>query len=209
MYTKPMIINVSGNIGAGKSSLLRRLNIQDDCMIVEEPVHLFTNYKGVNILEKFYKKTISNIEFQTTITRIMMDYHIKMYDECVRKGIKYMITERSIIDSIEIFSRMLISDETFYKSIYEYTSEYQSYLPSLYVYIQSKPDRCLERIVKRNRKEELNISLSYLENLHNCTERFFEKLSTQKKIIYNMENKSQSRVATDVSRLIQKNVESF
>ena len=34
------------------------------------------------------------------------------------------------------------------------------------IYLQSDPKICLSRIKKRNREEEINVSLTYLERLH-------------------------------------------
>lgn len=197
------IINVSGNIGSGKSTLLKNLRFEN-FMVVREPVHLFKNYKGVNLLEGFYNKTISSIDFQTTMGKIFIDYHIKKYNKCIKNNIKYMITERSVIDSIEIFSRILIKDEAFYESIYHEVKEYQKYLPSLFIYIKSDPSNCLNRIILRNRKEERGIQLEYLEQLHDATERFFESLPVEKKLVYCMETKSKTMVADDVSSLLMK-----
>ena len=57
-----MLISIEGNIGTGKSSLVRMLEekykYNDAIVFIQEPVNEWLNLKdtdGENILEKFYK----------------------------------------------------------------------------------------------------------------------------------------------------------
>ena len=44
--------------------------------------------------------------------------------------------------------------------------------PDIYVYLFLDPEKCLERIKKRARKEEANITLEYLRQLHEKHEKW-------------------------------------
>ena len=47
---------VEGNIGVGKSTFLNRLkeNLGNDATVFTEPVELWTNFKGTNLLQQMY-----------------------------------------------------------------------------------------------------------------------------------------------------------
>lgn len=44
--------------------------------------------------------------------------------------------------------------------------------PSGFIYLQTDPKVCYQRLVKRNRSEEVGVSLEYLELLHNKHEKW-------------------------------------
>ncbi len=44
------VVSIEGNLGAGKSTLLSFLNVDT----IKQPVDLWENVGGVNILEKYY-----------------------------------------------------------------------------------------------------------------------------------------------------------
>ncbi|OHB55579.1 MAG: 2-amino-4-hydroxy-6-hydroxymethyldihydropteridine diphosphokinase [Planctomycetes bacterium GWF2_42_9] len=49
--------------------------------------------------------------------------------------------------------------------------------PSLVIYLKSTPAGCLKRIKERSRPYERDIDLSFLENLHNSYQRFFDSFN--------------------------------
>ena len=62
MRRKPIIVAVEGIIGAGKSSLLKQLQLYDDIAVIQEPVYLWNNVTGgvqsdgnANMLHKMYQ----------------------------------------------------------------------------------------------------------------------------------------------------------
>jgi deoxyadenosine/deoxycytidine kinase len=55
MGEKRCLISVEGNVGVGKSTFLRNIT-SENVQILMEPDHLWRNVKGVNLLEKYYRK---------------------------------------------------------------------------------------------------------------------------------------------------------
>ena len=57
-----------------------------------------------------------------------------------------------------------------------YDEGYQMFRPSKYIYIQTPPEICFERIKERDRQSENNISYDYIVKLHEYHEYFFTSM---------------------------------
>jgi deoxyadenosine/deoxycytidine kinase len=185
---KPIIISIEGNIGSGKTSLIRSLkrynslceNKRNDIYFMPEPVTSWTEVEDDedHILNLFYSdKKKYSLAFQTLIATI---YRSKIH-EIIRThpGVKYIITERSLYTSYLVFSRLL-RDEGYMTPI-----EYKVYeslfldnstdwmFPDRMIYVDTSVDVCLQRIANRqtglraqgnnSRENETLIDKRYLE----------------------------------------------
>ena len=69
--TKPFVVSVEGNIGSGKSSMLKyfeSLGGDDEIMTVPEPVNEWCNLNGHNLLFKLYEDSKRwSFQFQSYI----------------------------------------------------------------------------------------------------------------------------------------------
>jgi deoxyadenosine/deoxycytidine kinase len=160
------MIFVEGNIGTGKSTFLTHLS--KHCKVILEPVDEWTQMKnanGKNILEEFYSDPARNAYlFQSIAFRSRMK-NIVNRDDC--------FIERSIYTDRNVFAKTcredgLIGDIEWndYVSWFDWlTTEFQV-KPKGFVYLRCEPEVSLERIKKRNRSGEENISLEYLKKLH-------------------------------------------
>ena len=175
-YRMP-IISIEGNLGAGKSTLLER--IQKRCIqennkhihIIPESLDIWNKIKEgeKSILQLFYEnKSKYAMTFQIlcflTITYNMMG-------EIQRLGKKdIVIIERSPISNIVVFAEMLYDDKIIGEvewSVLKYMANGLMMPVDKIVYLRSSPDECLERVKSRAREGEEDISLSYLERVHN------------------------------------------
>jgi len=179
MSNIPQIISIEGNIGVGKSSFIDILKTTINCEIVPEPVNLWINLKDSNdknILQTFYNDisrwgyTFQNV---ACITRMMT------IEDTIRKVLetsdkKYIFLDRSLGTDKNIFELMLYESgkisELEHKLYNLWINFYKNYVRKDYInkiiYLQSSPSVCLERIKIRNREEEKNIDIEYLDNLH-------------------------------------------
>lgn len=174
--TFPLIINIEGNIGTGKSTILQKLQDEleihhkNKVLFLKEPVDKWDTIKDsedTTILKHFYqdsKKYAFPFQIMACCTRITnLKNAIKNNPEC-----KVIICERSIEADANIFAKMLYDDgimnEMEYK-IYNlfYDEHKELYQPTGYVYLDTNADICLERIQKRSRDGEANIALDYLQ----------------------------------------------
>jgi len=164
---------ISGNIGSGKSTLLNllkeRLN-NKKYTFINEPVDVWKSIKdknGINTLQHYYndpRKNAYNLQMLALITRIE---ELKKAND---KGGEVFIGERCLYEDREIFAK-LSTDDGFISGIeYETYKYYFNALkikkPTKIFYINLQPQECLERIKKRNRTEEADITLDYLKKLH-------------------------------------------
>ena len=160
------MIFVEGNIGTGKSTFLTQLS--KHCKVILEPVDEWTQMKnanGKNILEEFYSDPVRNAYlFQSIAFRSRMK-NIVNRDDC--------FIERSIYTDRNVFAKTcredgLIGDIEWhdYISWFDWLATEFQVKPKGFIYLRCEPEVSLERIHKRNRSGEENISLDYLKKLH-------------------------------------------
>ncbi len=165
-----MLISIEGNIGSGKSTLVEYLKSLNTYIFVDEPVNEWLNIKdneGSNALECFYKDQKKNafcFQVLAYITRLK-----KLIDKIKNNpNNTIIITERSIETDRNVFAKMLYEDGLLSSIEWEtYNYWFNTFkevsMVDLIVYIKTSPAQCLERINIRNRVEESNIKLEYLE----------------------------------------------
>jgi deoxyadenosine/deoxycytidine kinase len=156
-----MRIIISGNIGSGKTTLIKKLNI-DGYKIIPESVDTWIKHGW---LQQFYSNPKKYaVEFQFHV----LDSQINIPNENI-------ILERSLHISQEVFCKQLYEDNILSKEDYEkikkFTTEH-NWTPDAFIYIRSDPDTCFQRINNRSRDSENNITLEYLQKLHQKHETF-------------------------------------
>lgn len=184
-----ILISIDGNIGSGKSTVVKYLrdkykNSPFICF-VDEPVNEWVKIKdeeGIDIISKFYNNTEKYaFSFQ------MMAYisRVSVLKKTIRENPgKIIISERSIFTDKEIFAKMLYDDKLIEKVNYEiYLKWFEEFSEGLEVntviYINTDPKKCDERIKKRNRTGE-DIELSYLEKCDKYHNDWMKKLDCDK-----------------------------
>lgn len=172
-----IIFSVEGNIGSGKSTLIKELkknmkHVYDIPIVyLEEPVDIWQQIKdehGDNIIAKYYqdqKKYAFQFQMMAYITRIT-----QLRNAIEKHKGSIIITERSILTDKNVFAKMLhenktldeISHQIYLKWFDELSRNLQ--IHSL-IYIKTKPETSLKRVLKRNRPGE-TIGLDYLQICH-------------------------------------------
>ena len=173
----PFIVSVEGNIGSGKSTILRALRDLTDnidgvpVVYVDEPVSQWEQIKskdGKNMIELFYSnpsKYAFSFQMMAYISRLaLLKEAIQKNPRCV------IITERCLLTDYNIFASMLheqgnMLDEEF--AIYDkWFKTFQNDIPiTALVYIQCEPTTSYTRCKKRARSGE-DIPLEYLSKCH-------------------------------------------
>ena len=170
------IISIEGNIGSGKSTILKSLKKHlcnnNNIIFIQEPVDQWENIKdkeGNTILKKFYenqKEYSFAFQMMAYISRLSV---LKIAIENNPEAI--IITERCLNTDRFVFAKMLYDD-----GLIE-DVEYQIYLTWFdhffntdkihkLVYLKTDPNICLERVNKRMRNGESTLSIDYLEKCH-------------------------------------------
>ena len=204
-----VIITIDGNIGCGKTGVLNYLHKNYKYPIDLEPVDNWHKYlvKIYNKEQQTENSTLSNI----------FNFQVRIWlDRCwIQKKIdnNVIIVERSPNFIRNVFIKNAINDNKITNDelgILDYLHKKTDYLwdTNIYIYLESNPDSCLNRVKKRNRLCEVNIELDYLEKIHNLHEINIKNLLNNynnKNInIINVENKTIQMIAIEINEIIKK-----
>src|SRR3990167_9436119 len=160
---------IEGNIGAGKSSLLKIIKEKlPHLEVVFEPVNQWHSGKnGQSLLTDFYK---TPERWAYTLETFAMVCRVKEYiKESSNEKIK-KIMERSIFSGHYCFAKNdyingFMNDiewET-YQAWFVFLTSNKVSIPDGFIYLKVEPKVALERIAKRNRSGENNISIKVFE----------------------------------------------
>ena len=183
--TKPFIIFVEGNIATGKSTFLSLISKHlKNVQAIHEPVDKWTQLKdsdSVNILDYFYKdmeKYTYSFQSFAFLSRVML------LDD-IDKSKNIVFIERSIFSDREIFAKNCVKNGTMqeiewnlYTKWFDWMlkrldlSEGENYL---HLYLKCPSDECFRRLKERNREEEQNVNLKYIQEIHDRHEEWLNK----------------------------------
>lgn len=172
---KPIIISIEGNIGSGKSTLINLIREKfNDVDVLDEPLTEWLNIEDEdnnNLLDCFYKDnkrwsyTFQNFAYITRIHKILRALTFK------KKNI--IITERSIYTDKNVFAKMLFDSNLMNKmeySMYNYWfklfEKHFNFNINFIIYLRVDPNISFSRIKIRQREEEKNIKLEYINEVH-------------------------------------------
>lgn len=205
------IYALEGNIGAGKSTIMKIISNQfHDVEFVEEPVNQWQNLNGCNLLNAFYsdpKRWGFSFEFYSMLTKIQALLKAADSDKPI------IIIERSILSN-KVF--MDLSNDLGKLDKMEYTmliNTYNFYLENVYpqiagiIYLDAPVEECIRRITKRNRGEECTIEKSYLNSIK---EKMDEMCNSSTMIVIRIDGmydceRDVKRVCDDIKRYLHPN----
>lgn len=171
-------IAIEGVIGAGKTSLARKISdrLRAELILEQFEVNPF--------LEKFYSDR-KRFAFQT-----QMFFLINRFKQQEELNQENLFTEFIVSDYVfekdRIFAYLNLSGEELklYESIFPLLSR-SLRKPDLVVFLQSSVDRLMYNIKKRSRKIERNLTRSYIEELSDSYTHFFFRYTSTPLLIVN------------------------
>ena len=170
------MVSIDGNIGSGKSTLMGELELyfSDNKKIVflKEPTEdwkCIIDENGITILEKFYENPTKygfSFQIMAYISRLNI-----MKEEQKKNPNAIFITERSLYTDKLVFAKMLFDSGNIelinYRIYLQWFNTFADDFPvSKVIYVNTEPEICHQRILKRSRTGESNIPLEYLQNCH-------------------------------------------
>ncbi|XP_015184551.1 PREDICTED: deoxynucleoside kinase isoform X2 [Polistes dominula] len=167
IYKRPFTVCVEGNIGSGKTTFLNHFKNYDNAVVLQEPVELWRDVAGVNLLDLMYKdpKRYAFL-FQSYVQLTMLQLHT------YKTQSPYKIMERSVY-SARLFienmkrSKMLQDIEVIVlEDWYNWCITSANIETDMIIYLRTSPEVVYQRMRIRARKEENAVSLEYLQQIH-------------------------------------------
>lgn len=172
--SKPLSIVVEGNIACGKTTFLNHFRKFEDVSILTEPVEMWRNCKGHNLLNLMYKDAKQwSFPFQIYAALTMLQRHTQKpvkpitFIERSIYSARYIFVEKLTKDGVLSPEHNAILDEQF-----KWMHENVDFSVDLIIYLRCSPDIAFKRMKARARNEEMNIPFKYIEDLHHCHERW-------------------------------------
>jgi len=174
-----MKIFLEGNIGSGKTTLINYLKKESKILILDEPVNDWIDLvdkKKKNILEYFYEDTKRwsyTFQMNAFITRAQI---------INKNRDKDFIMERSVNSDKYCFAKNCYKNNflneiewKLYNNWHDWLTKSQDLKSDAYIYLRTSPKIAHERLKSRNRKEEIKISIEYIEEIHQRHEEWLYK----------------------------------
>jgi deoxyadenosine/deoxycytidine kinase len=156
-------IVIDGNIGAGKTTQINRLQ-EMLYNVKKEPIHLWP-------LELFYSDPKRwAFLFQMMILKTLTP------------DTKSCIYERCPLSSLEVFWQILDKHPEEDKAYRAYYRDY-GWSPDIYIYIDTPPDECMKRINSRTQDGDSGVSIDYLKTLDQKYTEMYTNMNCKKYIL--------------------------
>ncbi len=171
-------IAIEGVIGAGKTSLARKLKDKLNAELLLE------QFDANPFLEKFYSDR-SRYAFQTQMFFLISRF--KQQEELSQENLfrDYIVSDY-LFEKDRIFAYLNLNSEELklYESLYPLLAR-SLRKPDLVVFLQSSSDRLMHNIKNRNRKIERALNRSYIEDLSEAYNHFFFRYKAHPLLIVN------------------------
>jgi len=197
-----MIICINGNIGSGKTTVLKKL--QDAGFSVY--------FEGIdrgawcNLLGKYYDnpKEYSYL-FQTVVLADMKELHDWILS--THKKDEIVFVERSHADCLA-FCKLIIDEGNMKEEEFEVFQRLLNLLyvsPDIHITIEVPPKICLDRLLYRGRTSETSVSLDYLKKIETYTTECLKMdMCVSKKYVIDGKGKSPNVVRDYVLEIVNK-----
>lgn len=189
-------IVVEGPIGAGKTSLARRLAERFGAQpVLEEP-------QANPFLERFYRDS-ARWALPTQLFFLFQRVN-QLRDLAQRDLFDAAAVGDFLLEKDPLFARLTLSDDelALYRQIFD-SLEPQAPTPDLVIYLQAQPDTLVERVRRRGVPVEASISEDYLRALADAYSRFFHHFDAAPLLIVNTERLNPIERDQDLDLLLQ------
>jgi len=190
-------IVVEGPIGAGKTSLTRRLADSTSAQaLLELP-------QDNPFLEKFYRDP-SRYALPTQMFFLFQRMN-QLRDMAQTDLFDARVVSDFLLDKDPIFARLTLSDDelNLYQQLYGHLRP-QAAVPDLVIYLQAQPETLVERVRKRGIPMEAGISEMYLYRLCESYSRFFYHYDASPLLIVNTEHLNPIEREEDFNLLLKR-----
>lgn len=179
---KQKIFYIDGNIGVGKTTFLDFIQKHfPDIQVILEPVEEWLKTKtneGKNMLELFYADPHKNAAMFNMYSSLTKFQRLDAID----KQKKIVVIERSFETDQELFGYVGFESGSLNEIQFKVHDYFCSFLKKYfyvpkgkYIYLRTTPEIAHKRCIKRARKGEETIPLSYIKQIHLQLDKLFLK----------------------------------
>jgi deoxyadenosine/deoxycytidine kinase len=182
---------LEGNIGAGKTTVGRKLSVSGEFGFLEEPTSVWREGFAANMLDLFYsdtKRWAFTFQICAFVTRAKTWHEIQQQTNHHR-----VLLERSIYCDRFVFAEncyrtglFSLAEYQLYRGMWDFVVSQYCDEPDIILYLRTPAEVCLRRIKDRGRQEEKGIPLEYLLQLERLHDEWL--LDDPKTIILDGEN---------------------
>jgi len=182
MGSSPIIVSFDGNIGSGKSSIVKYFENNFEQFMkkngkplkicfLQEPVQIWESIidkdDNKNVIQKFYE---NNKAYAFTFQMMAYISRLAIFRKALTEDYDIIFTERSMFTDKNVFAKMLYDEKKLnhieWQVYMKWFDEFSNIIKNIKtVYIRTTPEICDYRVKKRDREGE-NIPLEYLQNCH-------------------------------------------
>jgi deoxyadenosine/deoxycytidine kinase len=177
MKTMYNYVVIEGNIGAGKTTLSRRIADQFNARLILE------HFEDNPFLPKFYKEP-DKYSFPLELSFLASRYK-QLQEELVPQDLfkAFTVADYYFMKSLVFAASTLTGDEyNLYRQIF-YIIYGSLPKPDIYVYLHLNPGRLMENIEKRGRNYEKSITKEYLQKIQNSYFSLFKQNPENKYLV--------------------------
>lgn len=172
--SRPFVVSIEGNIGSGKSTFLQHFASMPGVDTHQEPIDLWTNLEGHNLLDMLYKDPQRwSFLFQSYVQLTRLNIHLQPTSSPVK------LIERSLQNNRYCFLEIGKDCGHLQGAEYSVLCKYYELLESkldigidLIVYLRTSPEVVHARMLERGRSEEAGLPLEYLKKVHHYYDRW-------------------------------------
>ncbi len=173
---------IEGNIGAGKTTLAKRISEEFNARLILE------RFADNPFLPKFYNEP-EKYSFPLELSFLASRYK-QLKEELVPQDLfkSFTVADYYFMKSLVFAASTLEGDEyNLYRQIF-YIIYGSLPKPDIFVYLHLSPDRLLQNIDKRGRTFERNITAGYLQKIQESYFSFFRQNPDNKYVIIDVNN---------------------
>ena len=181
LFSQLQFLAIEGNIGAGKSTLAKKIAQDFNAKLVLE------RFADNPFLPKFYKDQ-SRYAFPLEMSFLADRYQQFMDDTSQFDLFKtFMVGDYDIFKSL-IFAQVTLQKEEFelYRKVFNFMYN-EVRKPDIYVYLYQSTERLIENIKRRGRDYEQQIRPEYLEKIHRGYLDFIKSHPQQETLIIDLQ----------------------
>ncbi len=201
LFSQFHLVAIEGNIGAGKTTLARKLASDHNAKLVLE------RFADNPFLPKFYNDQ-SRYAFPLEMS-FLADRYQQFTDDTTQLDLfkNFMVSDYDIYKSL-IFAQITLQKDEFklYRKMFNFMyTEVRK--PDIYIFLYQKTERLLENIKKRGRAYEQGINKEYLEKINRGYLDFLKGFPHRKSLIIDIADLDFVENPSDYEAIIDKILE--